>query len=305
MKHCYSKIASILFYVGGLIALPASALGQVSMAVVHLVDHSEQDIYNVLGSGKLFVADFKGSNDVTVTKLTGDLGSDFVDTFGGQFSSGNPDYMTNFVGAVTNGTGDGIAGDLECIQTTFALSLQFDFALGLTPADRFLLIDCDNEERYRIQAFVKNGNNFNEVSLANWVVQNFVGSTEDPNLGDFPVWAPDTGMLIAAGDALSEPLTIFTPDRVVDRVIVTQTASTGSADLQFVHPTPASAGSLGIALSGTNVVLTIPTSNVVPALETTTNLYHGVWTTLIPNATPGMVSFPIATDRQQFFRLRF
>ena len=275
------------------------------MSVIHLVNHAGEDIYDIIGSGKPFLADFKGNEDVTVTKLTGDLGSDFLDTFGGDYRAGNPDYITNFVGSLTNGTGDDVAGDLFCIQTTYGLSLQFDFTLGLTTNDHFLLIDCDNEERYQIQAYVKSGASYNQVSLTGWDVQNFPGSTQDLSLGDAPLWSPGTGIFQAAGQPLNEPLTILTPDQTIDRVIVTQTASTGSADIQFVHPFPVSPGRLEIALKGSNIVLSIPASSTVPSLETTSNLNSAVWTTLKTNATPGILAYPISTNRQQFFRLRY
>jgi hypothetical protein len=244
---------------------------------------------------------------VTITRLAGHVGTDFVDTFGGSYSHGNPAYLTNFMGTLTNGTGDDIVGDIECIQTydVNLVTLQFDFALGFTPVDRLLVIDCDNGEQYKIQAFVKNGTSYNAVSLTSWGVQNYEGSTQDPGLSGFPSWNGTTGLLTAQGDVLNEPLTIFTPNLTVDRVVITQTASTGAADIQFVHTAAANLGILGISHQATNVLLTIPGGSVVPALETTTNLNNAVWKILITNATPGVITVPISTNRQQFFRLHY
>ncbi len=306
LVHC--KIYPWLICVGGLAIQPLTAFSQVpSIPVIHLVNQANQDLYDALTAKTTFVTDFKGSNDVTITRLAGSVGQDFVDSFGGAYSHGNPAYLTNFLGTLTNGTGDDIVGDIECIQTDadHFPSLQFDFALGFTPNDRLLVIDCDNSEQYRIQAYVKSGNTYNPVSPTNWGVSDYEGSTQDPNLGSFPVWSPSTGSLTGSGDALNEPLTIFTPNQTVDRVVVTQTATTGTADIQFVQATQVSLGLLGISRQTTNVLINIPGGSVVPALETTTNLNNAVWKILITNATPGVLTVPISTNRQQFFRLRY
>ena len=276
------------------------------MPVVHLINAAGQDIYNTLSSSVPFVTDFKGSGDVTVTELAGSLDPDYTDTFWGVYSSGNPDYVTNFVGATTNGTGDGAVGDLEDIQTSGGLSLQFDFALRLTPNDRLFIIDCDFSEQYRVQAFIKSGSSYIAESLVNWAVQNYPGSTQVLPNSSFPAWSAASGLLTAqtAGN-LNEPLTIFTPDQAVDRVIITQLAvGGGTASLQFIHPIPPSLGTLGINYNGTNVVLTVPVNSVVASLQTTTNLAQPVWTTLTNNAGPATIPLPM-TNGQQFFRLTY
>ena len=300
----YKKSATVLLFSCSLLVVPlAVAGGTPSIPVLHLVNQAGEDIYNTLSASTPFVTDFKGSNDVTVTELAGSLDSDYVDTFGGADSFDNPPYITNFVGAATNGTGNGTVGDIEDIQTSYGLTLQFDFALRLTPQDRFFLIDCDNSEQYLVEAFVNTGSNYAQVSLVNWSVQNFAGSTEElPNSG-FPVWNAATGVLASGGGALDEPLTVFTSDQPVDRLIVSQTASGGTASLQFVHPF-ADLGILGISPDGTNVQITVPTNSVVPSLQATTNLEPPiVWTTITTNATPGVIIVPISTNRQRFFRL--
>jgi hypothetical protein len=232
------EIVQILFLACGLIFVPLTAPGGIpSLPVLHLVNESGQNIENTLSSSVPFVTDFKGTNDVTVTELAGSLDSDYIDTFGGADSFDNPSYITNFVGAAANGTGDGTAGDIEDIQTSGGLSLQFDFALRLTPDDRFFLIDCDNTEQYEVQAFIKSGSNYIAESLVNWVVQNYAGSTEELPNSSFPVWTATNGFLTAQGAGLDEPLTVFTPDQTVDRVIVTQDVSGGgTATLQFINP---------------------------------------------------------------------
>jgi hypothetical protein len=52
------------------------------------------------------------------------------------------------------------------------------------------------------------------------------------------------------------------------------------------------------------VLLAIPGGRVVPALQTRANLIKATWKILITNATPGVITIPISTNRQQFFRLR-
>jgi hypothetical protein len=209
--------------------------------VVHLVNDSGQDIYDTLSSSVPFVTDFKGTNDVTITELAGVLLPDYIDSFGGVYGSENPSYITNFVGATSNGTGDGMPGDLEDIQTSLGLTIEFDFASRLTPNDHLFLIDCDWVEQYHIQAFIKSGTNYAAESLVNWKVQNFPGSTGEIPNKTFPLWDGTNGLLVSQTSNLNlnEPLTVFTPDQTVDRVIVSQTAGaggSGSATLQFIHP---------------------------------------------------------------------
>ena len=89
LVHC--KIYPWLICVGGLAIQPLTAFSQVpSIPVIHLVNQANQDLYDALTAKTTFVTDFKGSNDVTITRLAGSVGQDFVDSFGGADSHGNP-----------------------------------------------------------------------------------------------------------------------------------------------------------------------------------------------------------------------
>jgi len=218
-----------------------------------LINDSGVDIYTALSTNNVFVTDYKGKNDVKVTLLAGSLAADYIDTFGGADGFGNPSYITNFLGAATNGTGNGVVGSIEDIQTYDGLSVQFDFALRLTPEDRLFIIDCDNTEEYQVQVFIKNGASFAAESLVNWSVTNFAGSTKELPTTGFPIWNGSTGVLTSGGSSLDEPLTVFRPDQPVDRVIIGQIAdSGGTASLQFVTAGPPS---LTITLIGPDSVV--------------------------------------------------
>ena len=237
-----------------LVLAPLSVPGALpSIPALHLINDSGVDIYTALSTNNVFVTDYKGKNDVKVTLLAGSLAADYIDTFGGADGFGNPSYITNFLGAATNGTGNGVVGSIEDIQTYDGLSVQFDFALRLTPEDRLFIIDCDNTEEYQVQVFIKNGASFAAESLVNWSVTNFAGSTKELPTTGFPIWNGSTGVLTSGGSSLDEPLTVFRPDQPVDRVIIGQIAdSGGTASLQFVTAGPPS---LTITLIGPDSVV--------------------------------------------------
>lgn len=292
------------------VSVTAASGGTPSIPVLHLVNDSGQDIFNTLSSTVPFVTDFKGSNDVTVTKLTGSCTQpDSISTLGGAYSSGNPWYITNFTGSPLNGTGDGNIGDIEEIDTTNGLSLQFDFALRLTPQDRFFLFDCDISEQYHIRAFIKNGTNYTAESLVNWTVQYFPGSTEEQPNSSFPLWDGINGLLTAqTAYNLNDNLTVFTPDQVVDRVIVTQLTAGGvtdSAGLQFVNLTPVQIQSP--LLAGTCFTFNFSTvSNQSYTIQQNTDLTTTNWTfytNITGNGSLYQFLVPVSSNQQQFFRV--
>jgi hypothetical protein len=204
-------------------AVSTSSLAQ-NMPVIHLVNGAGQKVSTTLNAGSVFITDFKGHNDVTITKLASFVDTDYLENFGGIYATGNPSYVTNFIGTTNTGTGNGTAGAINAIQTTGDLSLQFDFAIQLGPTDRVLIMDCDKDEQYQLQAFVKNGSVFTKVSLDNWGAQNFPGMTQQTPDFNFPLWDAATGVLSSQtyGENLAEPLMVITPDQKVDRIIFTQ-----------------------------------------------------------------------------------
>jgi hypothetical protein len=221
----------------------------------------------------------------------------FTDNFGGASPGNNPGYLTNFTGVATNGTGDGIAGDIEDLEMTYSATgtLQFDFATPLTPQDRILLIDVDNTEQYLVQAYTFNGSSYVQASLAGWNAQDFSGSTGTATFSNWPIWNSSAGTLTSgyAGD-LDEELFVLTPNQNIDRLVITKQNGSGfSTDITFLSLyTP-----LTIRQSGTNVLLNWSNSafNLQSAPAVT-----GTYTN-VPGATSPYTN--AITGPQQFFRL--
>jgi uncharacterized repeat protein (TIGR03803 family) len=229
---------------------PFSSGPQTNSTALHLVNNAGNDIYDVLATNSTFVTDFKGAGDVTVMLLGADLDPDYVDSFGGTNAFGNPNYLTNFVGSAVIGTGDGVAGDIEDMQTSDGVSLQFDFAQQFTPNDRLLVIDVVYEEQFQVQAYVKTGTTYTQVPTTNWTELNYSGTTQETPDGLWPNWDSTNGLLTSQapnglngqgfginGRKLGEDLVVLVPDKPVDRVIVSQVAGeAGTGSIQFVTP---------------------------------------------------------------------
>lgn len=235
----------------------STALFAQNIPVVHWINESGVRGDKVLSTNGVFVTDFKGRNDCKVTPIGTHTVNIDTNVFGGSSPGNNPWYITGFVGASTNGTGDGIAGDTcDLNMTTDTTStLQFDFQLGLGPQDRLLLIDVDGAEQYQVQAYVLSGGTYSAASVAGWTVVNYSGSTGAFPNANWPAWNPTTGTLVSQDPGgLNQEIVALTPNQRVDRVVVSKlTGGSGqSSDVNF----ESLALPLSIRTAGTNVVLT-------------------------------------------------
>jgi len=258
--HFMKQISNVVATAGFLLVLSFSNTAPAqNLPVVHWINDLGQDAASVLSSDAVFITSFKTNNDVKVTPLTSDPVSLYVDAFGGSSPGNNPWYLTQFVGVTTNGTGDGVAGDIQDLNMTgdSTGSLQFDFQSPLTSHDRILLIDVDGSEQYLLQAYVFNGSSYDQVSLAGWIPQSFSGQMGGLPDSSWPVWDPTAGTLTSGTSGnLNEELFVLTPDRNIDRLVITKVSGYGwSTTIQFFS---LSAVSLTIQQTGTNVVLSWP-----------------------------------------------
>jgi hypothetical protein len=293
--------------------LTALALGFSNLAgaqnypVAHWINDAGQSAPTVLNTNGIFITDFKATDDLKVTRLTSDSVSSYTDVFGGATPGNNPWYLTNFVGVATNGTGDGVAGDIVDLEMTVDATgaLQFDFLTPLTPHDRILLVDVDGAEQYVLQAYVVNGSSSNLVSFVGWPTNDYSGTTGIIPNSSWPLWNPASGTLTSGSSTnLNEELFVLTPAQNINRLVVTKlNVSTWSTDITFITVEPP----LTFLKSGTNVILTWPTNYIGFTLESTTNLAPISWNLNLPSSVviggQNVVTNPI-TGKQQFFRLQ-
>ena len=221
-----------------------------------------------------------------------------LDHFGGATPGNNPAYLTNYVGVTDNGTGDGVAGDIEELWTTTdnTGTLQFDFLTPLTPQDRILLSDVDGPEQYLLQAYVINGSSTNQVSFVGWPTNDFSGAMGITPDTRWPVWNPTNGIL-ASGTSqnINSELFVLTPAQNINRLVITKQSGQGyDTGITFLSlQTP-----LTIQQSGTNVVLTWANSaSGLQAAPVVTGTY-----TNVPGATSPYTN--AINGSQQFFRLQ-
>lgn len=293
------QILGVLLYVGLLLALGFSntVLAQ-NIPVAHWINSAGQNAATVLNSTGVFTTDFKAHNDLTVTRLTSDSVSLYTDVFGGTSPGNNPGYLTNFVGVATNGTGDGVAGDIENLDMTADATgtLQFDFLSPLTPQDRILLVDVDGTEQYLVQAYAFNGSTYDPVSLGGWMAEDFSGTTGIMPDTRWPVWDPVAGTgTSGTSQGLNEELFVLTPAQNINRLVITKQSGSGwSTDITFLSlSTP-----LTIQKSGTNVLLTWTNPAFgLQAAPVVTGTY-----TNVPGATSPYTN--AINGAQQFFRLQ-
>src|ERR1700743_1797755 len=78
-----------------------------NIPVAHWINSSGSNGAAVLNNNGVFVTDFKGSNDLKVTRLNAHTVSLYTDFFGGSTPGNNPWYIVEFTGASSNGTGAG------------------------------------------------------------------------------------------------------------------------------------------------------------------------------------------------------
>ena len=268
-----------------------------NIPVVHWINDAGQGAATALNTNGVFVTDFKAHNDLTVTRLTDDGVSLYTDVFGGATPGNNPTYLTNFMGVTNNGTGDGIAGDIEDLDMSDDTTgtMQFDFLFPLTPQDRILLVDVDGPESYLLQAYLVNGSSTNLVSFVGWNAQDFSGTTGMTPNSQWPVWDPANGTLTSGTSAnLDEELFVLTPAQNINRLVISkQSGANWDTCITFL--------SLSIPLtirqSGTNVVLTWTNSafglQAAPAVI-------GAYINIPGAASPYTNAI---TGSQQFFRL--
>lgn len=215
-----------------------------AVQVIQWINSASQRADTVLGSASTFTTNFRGTNDVTVTKLSGNVNGLFIDNYGGLTPGNNPSYLTTFVGSVANGTGDGTPGHMEMFQFTGAAigSFQFDFAQPLSSTDRLLLVDIDAGEQYQIDAFSLVGGNYVPVGKAGWTYEPFSGQTGITPNNLWPTWDGASGVLAASSAGLNEELAVLTPDQPISRLIISKTAgagfSTGFQVIEVSSPAP-------------------------------------------------------------------
>jgi hypothetical protein len=223
--------------------------------VIHLINNSGSNAMTVLNSGSSFTTSFKGLNDVVITPVTGRLNSLYLETFGGTRAANNPAYVTNFIGNSTDYTGDGTAGSIRTMETAMGAvtnRFQFDFSLPLTPLDHLLIADVENNEQYVIEAYILRGGTHQQVGLARWQHQNFAGQTGMAPDSNWARWDGTNGTLTGVSGSYNEPLTVLTPDQLIDRVVISKAAvGSGSAAIQFLaEPGSAATPQLSIRQEG-------------------------------------------------------
>jgi hypothetical protein len=82
-----------------LIAIACAMAGMCQAeSVIRWRNRTGQDVITELGNGNEFTTDFKGTNDVKVTKLSGTASAIFFEAFGGSTPGNNPLWVTNFIG---------------------------------------------------------------------------------------------------------------------------------------------------------------------------------------------------------------
>jgi PEP-CTERM motif len=232
--------------------------------VVQLINGSGQVAANVLNSGSPFVTSFQGTNDVTITLLSGTMDSSYVDVYPpASAHDNNPAYISSFVGSTANGTGNGSPGGFDLLQETAGASLQFDFSTPLTSSDHFLLADLDTTEKYSMTAYTLSGSVYTAVSLTGWTLNNYTGQMGELPNSQWATWdptggGPTTGTFTsnANGADLNEPLQVLTPDRSISRIVFTEISGEGTPGLQFYAvsvPEPSSLLTLALGLSGASL----------------------------------------------------
>jgi len=274
-----------------------------TIPAVHWINAAGQNAAQVLNTNGVFVTSFKTTNDLTVHATT--PSSDLAvteDFFGGGNPGNNPPYLAQYVGLPANASGDGTTGGLDDLDMTAGAtgSVQFDFANGLTPDDRILLVDVDGPEQYLLTAYVSSEVSYQQVNTSAWIAQDFSGATGETPNSQWPVWDGAAGTLDSGTSAnLDEELVVLTPTTTIHRLVISkQTGSGWSTDVTFVSPIQTLRPiPINIARAGTNVVLTWTNSAfTLQAAPAPGGSYTDVSGAASPFTTP-------ITAANQFFRL--
>jgi hypothetical protein len=223
--------------------------------VVQLINSSGENAATTLNSTGTFVTSFLGTNDVTLTLLSGSMDANYVDTYPpASADSNNPSYISSFVGSTKKGTGDGSAGAFDLLQESAGASLQIDFSDPLLPRDHFLVADVDTTEEYSVKAYTLSGGVYKLVSLTKWTLGAYTGQTGELPNSEWPTWDPTgggkfTGTLTSNADGanLDEPLDVLTPNRAIYRIVFTEISGNGTPGLQFYGTLPKSTAALSFA----------------------------------------------------------
>jgi hypothetical protein len=293
MKMFPHSLALSVFLIFGISNLAQAQ----NLPVAHWINDTGHNAATVLNTNGVFITDFKTHNDLTVTRLTSDSVTLYTDVFGGSSPGNNPGYLTHFVGVATNGTGDGVAGDMTDLEmsTDAAGTVQFDFLYPLTPNDRILLVDVDGPEQYLLQGYFVDDSTTNGESFTGWVGEDFSGSAGVIPDSRWPLWNPASGTLISGTTQnINEELFVLTPASYINRLVVTKQSGSGwSTDITFLSLK----APLTIQQLGTNVLLNWTNAGFsLQAAPAVTGTF-----TNIPGATSPYTN-PIVGS-QQFFRL--
>jgi PEP-CTERM motif len=266
-----------------IVVLPATAMADVIPDVIPLGTGSTSapSILQPTSDGTTtptYKTSFLGTNDLTIQLLTPQVGvattNDSISLPQPPSQGNNPDYLTNFMGNSTTGTGSGDKGNFAALllidgtATANGTSLQLNFGLNggpqLGPTNSLIFGDVDGNEKVTITAF----NSANQpLSLAGWALtqQYFTGDTNVLNpspaasqWATFTTSGPNNtiGSLTApsSGD-LDLPLNVLTPDQDVAKLIITDDMRTAGAGVFFTASTVPEPSSFVLIGLGAGVVL--------------------------------------------------
>jgi hypothetical protein len=223
--------------------------------VVELINSSGENASDELNSTGTFVTSFLGTNDVTITLLSGTMDANYVDTYPpASADSNNPSYISSFVGSTKKGTGDGSAGAFDLLQETAGASLEFDFSDPLTAKDHFIVADVDTNEEYSMKAYTLSGGVYTLVSLTKWTLNAYTGETGELPNSEWATWDPTgggkyTGTFTSNADGanMDEPLDVLTPNRAIYRIVFAEVSGNGTPGLQFYGTLPKGTAALPFA----------------------------------------------------------
>jgi hypothetical protein len=217
-------------------------------SAIRWINEANQSAATVLNGGSVFTTTYRTSNDVSVTLLSGSTSGTYIDVYGGATPGNNPDYLRDFVGSTTEGTGDGQAGHHLFLTMSSASTgaIQFDFAQPLNSSDRILFSDVDYFEQYSLQAFAPGGA---ALDFSGWTYEAFSGQTGVLPDSRWPTWDPVNRLLTAGTSTLNEEVVVFTPDQSVSRLIITKLTGAGfSTGIQVTTVPEASSLTLTVVL---------------------------------------------------------